>query len=102
MFSKIDNQLLNCLKGENDMTIIDNLGLIAGGFSTGSLIPQLIRIIKIRSTKDISLGMFSMSFVGLVLWLIFGILIKSKPIMISNILSITLVLTIISYKLKYK
>jgi len=84
------------------MSIIDCLGLIAGGLSTGSLVPQLIRIIKIKSTKDISLEMFLISFLGLVCWLAFGILIKSIPIIVSNVLSISMVITIILYKLKYK
>ncbi len=85
-----------------NMTILDNLGIIAGSLTTGSFVPQLVRIVKEKTTKEISLGMFLMSFMGLNCWLVFGILLGSKPIIVSNTLSIAMVSVIILYKLKYK
>jgi MtN3 and saliva related transmembrane protein len=84
------------------MNYIDILGLVGGGFTTCSMIPQLIQIIKTKSTKDISLGMFLMTVTGLAFWLCYGILTKALPIMISNSLSLIMSITIVFYKFKYK
>lgn len=84
------------------MSFIDSLGLIAGGLTTGSLVPQLVRIIKLKSTADISLGMFLMSFLGLICWVICGAYLKSMALVISSSLSVIMVFIIILYKLKYK
>ena len=43
------------------MDAITIIGLIAALFTTVSLLPQLIKVYKTKSTKDISTGMFTLS-----------------------------------------
>ena len=82
-------------------TIIDILGFIAAILTTFGFIPQLIKIIKTKSVKDISFGMFAMFFAGGSCWFIYGIFIKSPPVIIANLASMLMNGTIIGYKIKY-
>ncbi len=84
------------------MEIITVIGLLAGTFTTISFLPQVIKTWKTRSTRDVSLGMFSLFCTGVFLWLIYGILVGDLPIIITNIVTFVLAATILWFKLKYK
>lgn len=63
--------------------------------------PQIWRIWKTRSTKDISLGMYIVFISGILLWLIYGALIGSLPLMIANSLTLILSVFILLMKLRH-
>jgi len=84
------------------MEIITIVGLAAAACTTISFIPQIIKTIKTKNTKDLSLGMYLVLLLGVLLWLTYGILNKSFPIIVSNLAASLLVLTILALKLKYK
>jgi len=83
----------------NTITII---GLVAAAFTTICLFPQLVKVWKTKSTKDISAGMFTLYSSGLLLWFIYGVYINDLPIMLANSLSFIQALVILLFKLKYK
>ena len=66
------------------MDFIQILGFAAAFFTTAANIPQAYKIIKTRSTKDISTMTYSLLFIGLVLWLVYGIMKNDLPIIIAN------------------
>jgi MtN3 and saliva related transmembrane protein len=68
------------------------LGYLAAFCTTIAFIPQAIKVYKTKQTKDISLGMFSLLIGGFVLWLWYGILLISYPIILAN--SVTLIIAI--------
>ncbi len=78
------------------------LGMIAGALTTAAFVPQVVKTWRTRSTHDISLGMFALFSSGLVLWLVYGVMIGSLPIVVSNIITLALALTILYFKLRYK
>ena len=78
------------------------LGLTAGTLSSLAGLPQLIKSVKTKSTKDLSLGMFSVLTAGAVLWLIYGIAIKDIPLISANAVSLSISISILILKLKYK
>ncbi len=78
------------------------LGLVAATLTTSAGIPQLIKIIKTKSTGDISLGMFVILTLGVFLWLIYGIIVKDIPIIAANTVSLVVSLSLLILKLKYK
>ncbi|MBS1553863.1 MAG: SemiSWEET transporter [Bacteroidota bacterium] len=82
--------------------IIESIGLVAGSFTTISFLPQVIKTWKSRSAKDLSLVMFSLFCAGILLWLIYGILIGSLPVILSNAFTLVLSSTILFFKLKFK
>ncbi len=84
------------------MESINLLGLIAGSLTTVSFVPQVVRIWRTRSTHDISLLMFSIFSAGVVCWLWYGISLGSWPIIVANIVTLALSLTVLCFKILYK
>ena len=84
------------------MNYIEILGLVAAVVTTSCFIPQVYKISKEKSTKDISLVMYLIMAVGLTLWLVYGVSIKSLPVTLANGITLILVLWIVALKLKYK
>ncbi len=66
------------------------LGLLAGALTTISFLPQLLRILKTKSTEDISLWMYLVFVSGVALWLVYGFLIDSIPVIAANSVTILL------------
>ncbi len=93
--------LLNLFK-TRVMDSADLLGLIAGTLTTVAFVPQVVQAWRTRSTHDISLGMFSLFSTGVVLWLFYGIHLGAWPIILANIVTLVLSLTILYLKLRYK
>ena len=54
------------------MSLMDYTGYAAALCTTGAYIPQVVRVWRTRSTKDISLKMFLVLITGLALWLTYG------------------------------
>lgn len=79
----------------------DILGFLASLFTTFASIPQLIKIIKSKSAEDISLIMFVMTAIGLLLWFVYGVLIISWPLIISNAIAFSITCCIVYFKIKY-
>ena len=82
--------------------LIDSIGLAAGLLTTTAFIPQVWKIYRTKSGKDISARMFSLFSAGIVLWLVYGILLQSVPLILSNAVTLVLSLTIIGLKLRYR
>jgi len=66
------------------MDYIEALGLLAAFFTTVANIPQAIKVIKTRNVKDLSAATYSMLFVGMVLWVVYGIMKEDLPIILAN------------------
>lgn len=84
------------------MPTIEIIGLIAAALTTSSFIPQVYKVWKEKSVKDISLAMYTVLFIGIVLWLYYGIEIGSLSIISANAVTLILTLSIIIAKLKFK
>jgi MtN3 and saliva related transmembrane protein len=82
-------------------TIPTIIGLTAAFLTTFAFLPQALKTIKTKHTKDLSLLMLIMTDTGLICWLIYGILISSIPIMAANTVSIALISVILIMKIKY-
>lgn len=78
------------------------LGFTAAALSAISFLPQLIKIWRFRSVKDISTGMYVIYALSVILWLIYGIIIKSAPLILAEILTLILVSTILVMKYLWK
>ena len=78
------------------------LGFVAAGLSAISFLPQLIKIWRFRSVKDISTGMYVIYAVSVILWLVYGIIIKSEPLVLAEILTLILVSAILTMKYMWK
>jgi MtN3 and saliva related transmembrane protein len=84
------------------MDTITVIGLIAALFTTVSLSPQLVKVWKTKSTKDISTGMFTLFAGGVLLWFVYGVLVGDLPIILANSLAFVQAVVILAFKVKYK
>ncbi|MBC8049452.1 MAG: SemiSWEET transporter [Chitinophagales bacterium] len=78
------------------------IGTCAAILTTASFIPQALHIIRTRETAGISLVMYCVFACGLFLWLIFGVVTESWPIIGANAITLALSLIIIYLKFRFE
>jgi len=78
-----------------------SIGFIAAICTSVAFVPQALKIYKSKTVRDISLPMWLIFSFGVFLWLIYGILILSLPIIIANVVTLLLSLFILFFKVKY-
>ena len=77
------------------------VGLIAAICTTCSFLPQVIKILRSKRTKDVSLLMYAILTTGLFLWLIYGFILKDFPLILANSISLTLSLCVLILKIRH-
>lgn len=77
------------------------LGIIAGAMTTGSIVPQVLKIVQSKSAKDVSTLFFMIMAAGMLLWLVYGLMRQDFVIVLWNALSLSLTLVILSLKKVY-
>jgi len=85
--------------------MIDNyeiIGLLAALLTTASFVPQVYKTWKTKSADSLSLTMYLVFFVGIILWLFYGIHLESLSMIIANAITAVLSLLLIIFKLRYK
>jgi len=85
-----------------NMKLVDFLVFFAAILTTVAYIPQALKTIRTRHTRDLSLAMYSVLNVGLVAWLVYGIFLVQWPIIFANIVTLLFTLPILYFKIKYK
>jgi len=79
----------------------ESLGLVAGALVTCSMIPQLIRVYKLRSAREISILFTTLLLIGMICWLAYGVYLELIPVILWNAIGAILVSLLIYLKLKY-
>ena len=80
---------------------IDVIGSVAAVLTTASFIPQAWHSFKTRDVSGISLVMYSVFTLGVALWLLYGVLLQSWPLMIANSITLVLAAAILGMKLRF-
>lgn len=78
------------------------VGLFAGICTAISLLPQLIKIVREKKANAISYGMLTILMLGLITWIVYGIMRKDYPIILTNSLSLVLNILIFIFTVRYK
>ena len=76
--------------------------MAAAVLTTAAFAPQALKAWQSRSTKDVSLAMFTMMVTGNALWLAYGIMINDKPLMIANAVTLLLAGAILVAKIRFR
>jgi len=79
-----------------------NLGYFAGLLTTIAFIPQVVKVWTSKSTSDISLIMFVIFTLGVLLWLIYGVIVNDYSLVVTNLVTFSLSLSILVAKILYK
>ncbi|MEJ2271957.1 MAG: SemiSWEET transporter [Candidatus Bathyarchaeota archaeon] len=82
------------------MDYIEIIGLTAAAMGGVSFFPQVLKVMKTKSTKDISREMFLLLTGSIFLWLVYGILLNNMPIIIANFFGLIQALVILFYKIE--
>jgi MtN3 and saliva related transmembrane protein len=80
---------------------INNIGYLAAFCTTSAFVPQLVRVLRLRSARDISLPMFLIFSFGVFLWVLYGFWVHSLPVFVANGLTLILSLSILVLKLRF-
>ncbi|HVK31417.1 MAG TPA: SemiSWEET transporter [Burkholderiaceae bacterium] len=80
--------------------MIELLGYVAAALTTLSFAPQAWLIFRTRDVSGVSLGMYSALVSGIVLWLVYGLLIRSWPLVVANAVTLSLAGSILVMKLR--
>ncbi|WP_018609653.1 SemiSWEET transporter [Uliginosibacterium gangwonense] len=84
------------------MDTINILGLVAGTCTTVAFIPQVLQVWRTRSAQDISIGMYSVFIVGVALWLVYGLVVNSMPVVVSNLVTLLLASAVLGMKMWFE
>ena len=82
-----------------DSTIL--IGLVAGALTTSSSIPQAVKILQTKSAKDVSAAFFILMSVGMILWLVYGLVRSDIALVLWNAVSLMFCLSILGLKRVY-
>ncbi len=83
------------------MSIGEILGLVAGALTTGGFIPQVVRVYKLKSAREISLPFALWFNVGIVLWIVYGVYLALPAVILWNAITLVLGSLLLYAKLKY-
>ena len=78
------------------------LGIIAGLLTSISMLPQLLKIIREKKAKEVSLLMLTVLTIGNILWAIYGFMRDDWPIIITNFISIAINSITAFFRIRYK
>jgi MtN3 and saliva related transmembrane protein len=81
------------------MNFIDTLGFVAATLTTGSFVPQAWLTFRTRDVSGISLAMYSAFTLGIVAWLIYGLMLGAWPVIVANGITLALAAGILSMKI---
>lgn len=84
------------------MDFIAVIGLTAGVPTAAAFVPQVVKVWRTRSTRDISLPTFAALAVGTCLWSIYGIAVGDAPLIVADTIAFAPVVAIPVGKLAFK
>ncbi len=84
------------------LTSLDSLGFVAGALTTAAFVPQVLKSWQTRDLSGISLRMYSLFTAGVALWLLYGIALANRPIIVWNLITLVLAGGVLILKLKHR
>ncbi|MEI6554474.1 MAG: SemiSWEET transporter [Paludibacter sp.] len=60
------------------------IGYIAGFCTATAQFPQAVKVIKTGDTQSISVGMYAIMTIGILLWFLYGVMLKNFPMILAN------------------
>ena len=79
-----------------------HLGLVAGALTSIAAIPQVVKTLRTRHARDISVWQPLLLAIGVALWMIYGMLIHNLPLILANIIPLVCNALLTGLKLYYR
>lgn len=80
----------------------DLIGYGAAALTTLAFVPQALKSWATRDLSGVSLGMYSLFTLGVALWLVYGIMLDSWPIILANGITLALAGIVLLLKLRHR
>jgi MtN3 and saliva related transmembrane protein len=84
------------------MTSATVIGFIAGTLTTVSFVPQVLQTFRSKRCDDLSWGMLLAFSTGVCLWFVYGVFLRSAPIMLANLVTLVLLIWLVVMKIRYR
>jgi MtN3 and saliva related transmembrane protein len=81
--------------------ITNLIGVTGATLTTVCWVPQAVRIMRNRDTRAISIVGSTTFTVGIIFWLIYGVVLADWPLIASNTVTLVLMLIIVAFKIRY-
>ena len=82
-------------------TLTDSVGMAGAVLTTVCWLPQARKILRERETRSISLPATALFTLGIAFWLVYGVALVDWPLILSNIVTLGLMLVIMALKLRH-
>ena len=89
------------LFSDKKMSQAEMIGLVAGMFVALGLVPQIVRVWRLKSAQEISLPFNLLSLIGTMLWLVYGLFLGLMSVIVWNSANCALLILLLTMKLKY-
>jgi MtN3 and saliva related transmembrane protein len=75
------------------------IGFTAATLTALAFLPQVLKTWRTRSAGDLSMAMLLAQGTGVMLWIAYGVSLRSAPVIVGNIVTLTLTLLLLAFKL---
>jgi MtN3 and saliva related transmembrane protein len=82
-------------------TIVNAVGTAAGLCSMASFVPQVVKIVREKRAEGVALHTYMLTVTGFVLWIAYGVMLKSWPVAVSNAVNLVLSGAILALRWHY-
>jgi MtN3 and saliva related transmembrane protein len=82
-------------------TAVQAVGTFAAVCTTLCWFPQAVKVIREKRTEGLSLATQAIFSLGVAFWCAYGLLLGSWPLILANVITLLLSLTILALKLRY-
>jgi MtN3 and saliva related transmembrane protein len=83
------------------VSLVEAIGLVAGLLVSLGLVPQILRVMKLRDARQISLPFNLLSLGGTALWLLYGVSLGLLSVIFWNGTNCVLYVILLSVKLRF-
>lgn len=87
---------------EHAMDTTQWIGIIAGILTAGSMLPQVIKVLREKKAEEISIVMLLVLISGISLWIVYGVFKKDLPIIVTNAFSLLVNIVLMILRIKYR
>src|SRR5512136_1991634 len=84
------------------LTLIDTIGFAAGALTTAAFVPQVLKSWQTRDLIGVSLRMYSLFTLGVALWLVYGLMVVSWPVIVCNAITLVLAGGVLALKVRHR
>ena len=82
--------------------LIENIGYVGSLLTSITFIPQVYKSWKSKSVGDLSIAMIVIVISSTIVWLTYGYLISSGPVLVANTVVLVLTLVLLYFKTAFK